>query len=352
MDAILARLLGVGSSAFHGVCLDANAPGTKKQYAKALLEWEGWRQGKNLVIRNVQRQRHEKRRWLASLRERGLGEQAIGLRLAALRQLHLFRGAPWDVDPLYGMYRKSLRNERGREGRGTKKARALGVEELAKAGPVLGRSSVVFAALVVAFDGMLRKGELAAESRRDEAPLRMQDLKRNADGSLTLLIRRSKTDQAAAGAKVKLWRHDPASPICPVRAIERMLAARTARRGPEDPLFAEDAEGTPLRKYTLELALRRCAGSLRWKGPITSHSLRRGGTSAHIAAGFPTEYVRERGRWAPGSRMVYHYNDARWGEAARSRAPGPLPYEEVREAQVRGSILDVDVVGPTLRSTH
>ena len=83
-------------------------------------------------------------------------------------------------------------------------------------------------------------------------------------------------------------------------AVERVLLLNGAR-DPSDPVVSLSYDQfNSMLKHFYTLAFGTCLG-------ISSHSLRRGGTSAMVAAGVPEEVIMRQGRW--GSRAWREYID-------------------------------------------
>ena len=83
-------------------------------------------------------------------------------------------------------------------------------------------------------------------------------------------------------------------PLCPLKAVTALFIHRDV---------ASDTAVYPgsYSKFNAELQ-RRCATAGINKDGISSHSLRRGGTSALFAAGVPDTAIMAHGRW---SSMAY-----------------------------------------------
>ena len=156
-----------------------------------------------------------------------LGRSALNGRLAAIAHEHRRRGLAWT--PGHPAIRETLQGVARRHGRPVRPAAALTSVEIRQL--IAGcREDLAGlrdrALLLVGFAGALRRSELVAI---DHAHLRLEA------AGVTLHIPRSKRDQEGRGADVTLPRMRDAAGVvsetCPVRALERWLAAARIRRG-------------------------------------------------------------------------------------------------------------------------
>ena len=158
------------------------------------------------------------------------------------------------------------------------------------------------AALVaVAYDTLLRRSELVA--------LLVEDLERGADGSGTVLVRRSKADQEAEGA-IKYLAPDTMS------HLEAWLSAAALTRG---ALFRPLTKGGRIgagalgdaEVYRLYREIASAAG-VKLARPPSGHSTRVGATQDMFAAGFELLEVMQAGSWRTLA-MAARYGNARGG---------------------------------------
>lgn len=159
------------------------------------------------------------------------------------------------------------------------------------------------AALVaVAYDTLLRRSDLVA--------LLIEDLERAGDGSGTILVRRSKTDQEAEGA-IKYLALDTMS------HVSAWLAAAGLERG---PLFRPLTKGGRVgaaalgnaEVYRLYREIATAAG-VKLARPPSGHSTRVGATQDMFAAGFELLEVMQAGSWKTPAMP------ARYGERLRAQ---------------------------------
>ena len=132
--------------------------------------------------------------------------------------------------------------------------------------------------LLIGFSGAFRRSELVA--------LNCEDLSETADG-LTILIRRSKTDQEAAGRKVAIPRGREAT-TCPLRALAAWRAAAAIESGPV--FLRVNRHGQILRQrlsaQAVAIVVKRWAAVLGFdEKEFAGHSLRAGLATAAAIAG-------------------------------------------------------------------
>ena len=137
------------------------------------------------------------------------------------------------------------------------------------------------ALLLVARDLLARRGELVA--------LRVDDLARGADGSATVLIRRSKTDQEGTGAIAWL------SPRA-VRALDAWLSAAGVAEGLLFRSLRGGRVGGPLPARDVACRLKLMAGLDAAR--VSGHSARVGMAQDMVASGAELPAGIQAGRWA------------------------------------------------------
>lgn len=137
--------------------------------------------------------------------------------------------------------------------------------------------------LLVGFHGALRRSELAA--------INVEDLRFEKHG-VVLTIRRSKTDQEAAGVEIGLPQH-PDSTIDPVRALHAWLHAAAITGGPVFLSFSMRGELQAQRIGGRDVAriLQRVAKHACIEGDLAGHSLRAGFVTAAAKAGVAIDRI-------------------------------------------------------------
>lgn len=163
--------------------------------------------------------------------------------------------------------------------------------------------------------------------RSEVVVLRVGDTSREPDGSSSVFIARSKTDQTGDGA------------FAPMRSEETETLTEYMSAAGLDPEKAEHADeplfrrvsssgrllDKPLSKHSITYLLRRAATRAGLTEDVvtelTSHSLRRGTATEMLNAGVAPLVIQQAGRWKGSSDMVARYTNARTHrrDAAASR---------------------------------
>jgi integrase len=166
------------------------------------------------------------RRYLVALAREGRKVATIQRRLAAIADAHARQGHPSPAaDPAVRHELAALRRDLGVAPKGKEPVLADDLRAMVAALPEDPRGLRDRAMLLLGFAAALRRSELVGLDVGDVT---------FAKRGLIVTIRRSKSDQEGAGAKVAVAPGtDPAA--CPVRATRRWLQA--ARLGPTGPLF-------------------------------------------------------------------------------------------------------------------
>ncbi|XP_078497524.1 uncharacterized protein LOC144753840 [Lissotriton helveticus] len=156
-------------------------------------------------------------------------------------------------------------------------------------------SSLFAAAFCLAFFGAFRSSELVARSKSDISgdALGRDDV--SVDTNLTIMLRKSKTDQARKGVVIVL------APLedqigCPVSAVRAYLALRRTVAG--YLLMHEDL--SPLTRYQMDKIMMAClsrAGFSNKGKKFSSHSFRIGVATAASCAGMPAASIQKVGHW-------------------------------------------------------
>ncbi|BCM87715.1 tyrosine-type recombinase/integrase [Methylobacterium indicum] len=174
------------------------------------------------------------------------------------------------------------------------------VSEGEQGAPLIGLRNIALVA--VAYDSLLRRSELVS--------LEIGDLERGADGSGTILVRRSKADQEGEGA-IKYLAPDT------MAHVEAWLTAARLENG---PLFRPLTKGGKVGARALGdsdvariyRALAAAAGLKLGRLP-SGHSTRVGATQDMFAAGFELLEVMQAGSWKTPTMP------ARYGERLRAQ---------------------------------
>jgi integrase len=140
------------------------------------------------------------------------------------------------------------------------------------------------ALLLVGFAGAFRRSELVG--------LDVADLRFQAEG-LLITLRRSKTDQEAAGREVAIP-HGNHAETCPVRALQRWLDAAGITEGPAfRPIDRHENIGASrLSNKAVALVIKRCVQAAGLDAAqFSGHSLRAGFVTSAARAGEPERRI-------------------------------------------------------------
>lgn len=227
--------------------------------------------------------------YVADLRRRGRRPATIARKLAAIAVYHGSTGHPTPTS--HDVVRAVVRGTRRQLGVAQKQKTALELDDLRTALAAIPedlRGRRDRAALLVGWAAALRRSELAA--------LDVDDVAYEREG-IALSIRRSKTDREAAGDVVAVP-YGAEEATCPVRALQRWLAAAAIENG---PLFRRvDRHGNvgvalSGRALANMVAARATAAGL--DGDFAAHSLRSGFATAAARAGRLEAAIMRHGRW-------------------------------------------------------
>lgn len=254
--------------------------------------------------------------YVTSLADAGYADSTIEQAMAAIRTMH--RTAGYKGEPDTDAALLVLRDHRRESRRRPKQATPILIDELramiATCDHDTPRGLRDHVLLVLGVALMGRRSEMAA--------LELDDLTETNDG-LVVLIRRSKTDQAAKGREVAIPYGQHAE-TCPVRVMRAWIA-----------LLAEHGitEGRVLRSVTRHghigerlnarhvdsvVKERVATAGLPEPEGYSAHSLRAGGATLSAIAGHPISAIAEHGGWAPTSPVVIGYvrRVSRWRDNA------------------------------------
>lgn len=171
-----------------------------------------------------------------------------------------------------------------------------------------------WAAILTAFYGMLRSSNLVAKTKATFDPLKqlcMQDIVMENQAQMALIhIKWSKTIQFAQRQVVLPIFGIPHSPLCPLRAIDKLVESRAGLRGvgPQTQAFSYAKKGK-LHTLTYSTLARYFAIWVRKAGAegkkFSLHSLRRGAATLAFQANLPGELIKSHGDWASDAYLNY-----------------------------------------------
>ena len=229
--------------------------------------------------------------YVADLGRRGRRPATIARKLAAIAVFHRAAGEASPTE--HDVVRAVVRGLRRQLGVAQPQKTALEVEPLrAVLGPIPAdpRGRRDRALLLVGWAAALRRSELAA--------LRVDDVRFEPEG-VVLTIRRSKTDQDAAGTTVAVpFGEEEAT--CPVRALRAWLDIRGAA-GAGDVVFGRIDRhgniGASLTPMAIATIVRVRAALADVAGDFAAHSLRAGFATSAARAGRTEAAIMRHGRW-------------------------------------------------------
>ncbi|OWV04719.1 hypothetical protein B5D80_19705 [Micromonospora wenchangensis] len=251
------------------------------------------------------------------LADAGKAPSTIDRALAALAVAHRAAGAGRLATDTARAVLRTHRQDSADAGRKVRKAKPLVVTNLRAMVDTLDTSKLAGvrdrAVLVLGFALGARRSEIAA--------VNIEDLDFNTDG-IEVTIRRSKTDQDAAGRKVHLP-HGTNAHTCPVRTARAWLAELAERDVTSGALFrridkhgqlgrAPHGRGSADGRITgqaVDIIIKRTAlaAGLDAASAYSGHSLRRGFATEARRAGHDQIRIGRHGGWKDGSTTLAGY---------------------------------------------
>jgi integrase len=293
-------LISTEQAALRTYLQASSSDNTRKTYRSALRQFEKWGGrlpcNRDVLVRYL----------LAHAETRN--PRTLDLHMTAISQWHQLQGIYDPVqDPLV---RKSMEGIRRVHGRPANKARALSLDHLARLLDHLQqqtqdlRTTRDKALLLTAFMGAFRRSELVA--------IRAEDLTFSSDG-VRVRLSRSKTDQAGKG----LIRALPAGPqgCCPATALNEWLTRSAISTGPVFRAInrwgqLQDAALNPASVNSLLKQLGSACG-IDEALEFSSHSFRRGMSTAAARAGVDFELIRKQGGWKNDATVRGYIDEGR-----------------------------------------
>lgn len=285
LDALTA-LSDLAAAANHYV-EQAHAQNTRRAYQSDWRAFEAWCATHRL--QSLPASPHTLELYLTHLARRGLKASTIRRARIAIGLAH---GHAEQARPDKHARIRTLERGIGRvHGAREEGAVPLLDHQVARVVAVLGRSphdERDRALILLGFSGGFRASELAG--------LQVGDVSFGEQG-LTLVVRRSKEDQLARGARTEIPPGSTAT-TCPVRALEVWLA-RVGR--PSGPLFrvirGSIIEHASIHPRAVTRAVQRAVAKANLAGDYSAHSLRGGMATSAYARGATRHEIQEQGRW-------------------------------------------------------
>ncbi len=282
----------------------SRAPSTERAYA---ADWRDFSTFANRIGRDrLPAEAETVALYVADLRRRGRRPATIARKLAAIAVYH--RSAGHRSPAEHDVVRAVVRGTRRELGVAQRQSTALSLEGLTRVLaeiPPDVRGLRDRALLLVGWAGALRRSELVA--------LEFADLRFEEEG-LVIRIRRSKTDQDAAGDIVAIALGSEAT-TCPIVALRTWIEAAEMTSG---PIFRRvrrnGAIGTDaLTGYAVALIMAARARAVGLDGDFAGHSLRSGFATAAARAGSTERAIMRHGRWRDSASARRYIRDGtRW----------------------------------------
>lgn len=153
---------------------------------------------------------------------------------------------------------------------------------------------------MLAFFGALRIGELVSSAKHVAGGLFREDVVVT-EVLVSVVVRKSKTDQAGKGVILELFRGELAG-LCPVTAVSQLMAVRPNREGP----FLMHKDGSYLSRFQFIAVFRKClkAAGLDPR-QFGSHSFRIGVATEASRWGLGAKMIKRIGRWESNQFRLY-----------------------------------------------
>ncbi|MDE2979464.1 MAG: tyrosine-type recombinase/integrase [Acidobacteriota bacterium] len=275
--ALTATALRLAKNVFK----DTYAANTHKAYAQALKRFTSYlgdREADDEIVAA----------FLKEEAERGLAPASLSLIHAAIGAAARFADADDPRGPLTARTLRALKRQHAERGRGQvdglrRKDVDAAARLAAAEGTLLGLRDA--ALLRLGSDALLRISELAA--------VEVEHLEAGEDGSGSLRLPRSKTDQEGEGKTLYVCRTTMA-------AIGAWREASGVSSGPLFRAISRDgtrARATALSESTVPRVIRRRARAAGIEGRMSGHSLRVGSAQSLVARGASTAELMQAGRW-------------------------------------------------------
>lgn len=305
-------LLSSGASVLAAASL---SPATRRAYEGSLRRLQAWLAERPLDDASLEA-------YFGHLHASGLSPATAASTLAALRAAARANGIelqlPGSAAALAGYRRTSSGRGRGQaDGIQWHQADAM-ANAAAADGTLAGLRDAAIVAVMS--DALLRVSELVV--------LQTADLTPAADGSATITVRRSKTDQDGNGTDLYLG-------LTTVAKLTEWLRAADIASG---PLFRRIRRGDhpgarPLHPSSIASILAKRATAVGIEGKIRGHSLRVGSAQSLVRAGASLPEIQQDGRWA-SPRMPALYSRK---EAASKRGTARFRYRIAPKAEAVSS---------------
>ncbi|EFC84792.1 integrase family protein [Parafrankia sp. EUN1f] len=288
---------------------------TWRAYDADLRHFRAWCAGQPVALVAVPATAVTVAGYIAALADDGYAPSTIRRRLAAISVAHQLARvtnptAAAEVSAVWNGIRRS---------RGVRPSRKAALDTSLLSRVVAGLDDTHLAdvrdraLLLVGFAGCLRRSELVGLDTADVV---------ETDDGLVVTVRRSKTDQEAAGAQVGLA-YGSYRPTCPVRAWRGWVAAAAAAGTPlaDGPAFRginRHGQVGTVRLYpgsVARIVQRRVAAAGLDPADFAGHSLRSGFATAAARAGVNDRSIMRQGRWRSAASLESYVRAGRLFDA-------------------------------------
>ena len=155
---------------------------------------------------------------------------------------------------------------------------------------------LIWTMIIFLFRTLLRVGHVVVSPHT----LRRRDVKFFRRGAM-VTVNSSKTKQKGSAHKIPLSRVEDVR-LCPVFWLEKIIKIYP---GVDSDLLFSTGNFPQISYSIFNKAFKGLISISKVQGNFSTHSLRRGGTTAMRAAGVPLSYIKERGQWV--SDCVFKY---------------------------------------------
>ncbi|XP_055353478.1 uncharacterized protein LOC129599291 [Paramacrobiotus metropolitanus] len=155
---------------------------------------------------------------------------------------------------------------------------------------------MLWSAFCMAFFGFMRVSEIVSKSRNSfdaASTLTFDDVELTSE-CVIITLKRTKTDQCAAGTKIELTATNRS--VCPVRAIG-MYHRQRRLQGESTKPFYRHSDGRYLTRETVDRSMKSLLEGHPDRLRFSTHSFRIGAATEAAAQAVPKDEIKRAGRW-------------------------------------------------------